>query len=253
MVSFTQIAREVLEDGRRDSVNIDSNIKRLNRKFTKFVEAGGVSAEMLKDERSRMYFDESEVSFLKEILKQLDEERGFADAFMRKKESTDELIDVHDLIQSVIDSMEKNGEDVEYIKANVNMLDRIFLYFFRADIKYCHQILDALVLNFMPYPYTYQMHLMREFMHFLQHEFARSLAIAFINTEELAKFFKNAKEINEGICNISDLYGEENDDIKAEYCQCDVSIVQFLKANPYVRELIEKRLGSDLAEFWNLG
>ena len=31
--------------------------------------------------------------------------------------------------------------------------------------------------------------------HFLQHEFARSLAIAFINTEELAKFFKNAKKI----------------------------------------------------------
>lgn len=48
MVSFTQIAREVLEDGRRDPVNIDNNIKRLNRKFTKFVEAGGGSAEMLK-------------------------------------------------------------------------------------------------------------------------------------------------------------------------------------------------------------
>lgn len=115
-----------------------------------------------------MYFDESEVSFLKEILKQSDEARGFTDAFMRKKESTDELTDVHNLIRSVIDSMEKNDEDVEYIKANVNMLDRIFLYFFRVDIKYCHQILDALVLNFMSYPYTYQMHIMHEFMHFLR-------------------------------------------------------------------------------------
>ncbi len=86
MLSFTRIAKEVLNDGRHYVVNLDSEIKRLNRKFTRFIEAGGINARRLKDNHSRMYFDENDAPFLKEILRQLDEERSFADAFMRKKQ-----------------------------------------------------------------------------------------------------------------------------------------------------------------------
>ena len=84
MLSFTRIAKEVLNDGRHDIVNLDSEIKRLNRKFTKLIEASGINARILKDDRSRMYFDENDAPILKKILRQLDEERGFADALIRK-------------------------------------------------------------------------------------------------------------------------------------------------------------------------
>ena len=77
MISFTRIAKAVLAEGQYDPINEESDIKRLNRKFNRFVEALGISATSLKDSRSRMYFNEEAVPVLKGILKQLDKERKF--------------------------------------------------------------------------------------------------------------------------------------------------------------------------------
>ena len=77
MISFTRIAKAVLAEGQYDPINEESDIKRLNRKFNRFVEALGINATSLKDSRSRMYFSEESVPILKGILKQLDKERKF--------------------------------------------------------------------------------------------------------------------------------------------------------------------------------
>lgn len=77
MISFTRIAKAVLAEGQYDPVNEESDIKRLNRKFNRFIETLGISATSLKDDRSRMYFSEDAVPILKVILKQLDKERKF--------------------------------------------------------------------------------------------------------------------------------------------------------------------------------
>ncbi len=76
MVSFTRIAKAVLKEGHYDPINEESDIKRLNRKFNKFVESMGIQASSLKDNRSRMYFSENAVPMLKEILRLLDNERS---------------------------------------------------------------------------------------------------------------------------------------------------------------------------------
>ena len=77
MILFTQIAKAVLAEGRYDPVNEESDIKRLNRKFNRLVEAMRVSTTSLKDSRSRMYFSEEAVPIMKGILKQLDKGRKF--------------------------------------------------------------------------------------------------------------------------------------------------------------------------------
>ena len=78
MISFTRIAKAVLAEGQYDPVNEESDIKRLNRNFNRFVEALGISTTSLKDSRTRVYFSEEAVPVLKGILKQLDKERRIA-------------------------------------------------------------------------------------------------------------------------------------------------------------------------------
>ena len=77
MILFTQIAKAVLAEGQYDPVNEESDIRRLNRKFNRFIEAMGVSTTSLRDSRSRMYFSEEAVPIMKGILKQLDKGRKF--------------------------------------------------------------------------------------------------------------------------------------------------------------------------------
>ena len=70
MISFTRIAKAVLAEGQYDPVNEESDIKRLNRKFNRFVEALGISATSLKDSRSRMYFSEEAHDFFVRLFTQ---------------------------------------------------------------------------------------------------------------------------------------------------------------------------------------
>ena len=50
----------------------------------------------------------------------------------------------------------------------------------------------------------------------------------------------------------SDLYGKEEDAVKSEYRQRDTNVVEFLKANPEIRQYVEKRMGATVEEVWNI-
>lgn len=68
---------------------------------------------------------------------------------------------------------------------------------------------------------------------------------------ELGEFIRNAMELAE-TDDPSDLYGKEEDAVKSEYRQRDTNVVEFLKANPEIRQYVEKRMGATVEEVWNI-
>ena len=85
MKSFSSVATEVVNEHSPYEENVESIVKRLLRQFTKFVEMTGGSIDELKNEQSRMLFDEEDVPFLKIILSQFLQCSGFVYDFLKKK------------------------------------------------------------------------------------------------------------------------------------------------------------------------
>lgn len=250
MVSLSHVAGDVAEAVLYFE-DRDSAVKKLRRKFKRFIEAGGGNCEKLKDDNGNMYFDESEVPLIKTILTQLAEDNGFAGKFIKKNGQVDYLNDAHDLIQEVINTMEKDGNKENEIKANVNTLDRLFQLSFRSEIENCHKLVDGIALNLMPYPYTHQMIFVQRFTEFLKKEFALTVTEAIFNTGELGEFLQKAKELGE-IDDVSDLYGDRDDEIASEYRQRDASVVEFLMTHPEIRNYVEAKVGVTIDKIWKL-
>lgn len=251
MKSFTQIATEVIRETFPRESNIDSEVKRLNRYFTKFVSIMGGDIKELKDEKSRMYFSEEEEPFLKVILQQLATEKGVAFDITKRKEPVGSLDEMHDLIQMMIDAMSEDGMTDAEAQALVNWLDMIFQFSFYVTIEHCHQLVDAIAINLLPQPYTHSMMHIQRFYETLKKSFAETTVYSAMMLGELGEFIRNAMLHSEED-ELSDLYGDVDDPIKAEYCQRDTNAVAFLKANPEIRHYVEKRTGATIEDIWKL-
>lgn len=250
MRSFTSIATEVAEDV-LSFENPTSAVKRLLRQFTKFIEMTGGTTEELKNEKGQMLFDDNDVPLLKFILTQLAQEKGFAFDFLQKKVDLASIEDTHNLIQQMLDSMATDGLSDDEAQAIVNWLDRAFQFSFRLEIENCHRMVDSIAANMLQYPYTHSMIYVNQFHQLLQREFARITVEAIMNIGELAEFLQMAKDIAE-TDSPSDLYGEEDDAIKSEYCQRDSNVVAFLDNNPEIRRYVERRAGATVEEIWGI-
>lgn len=251
MITLNSLIKDVAElclDGN----DPHSDEKKLRRRFNKFIESGGGSMDKLRGTNGHVEFEDEEAAFIRAILIQLAEGKGFAFKLMVKNRSgTPTLNDEHDFFQEIIDLMRDDGAGEEYIMANLRMLDRLFQLSFRQSIEYCHQLVDCVAINLLPYPYTHQVMLMSNFTELLKREFARTMGEAIKNSLGVAEVIRDMKELMETE-DVGDFYGEDEDEIKSEYCQRDAALIAFLKADEEVRQLLEKRVGATIEEIWNV-
>ena len=255
--SFTQIAAEVVEElypadeENTPDINVESIVKRLLRQFTKFIEIMGGKVEELKNGQGRMFFEDDEARFLKIVLLQLEKKEGVVYDIMKRKEPAGSIEEVHDLIQMMLDAMSEDGITDEEAQALVNWLDRLFQFSFWVTIGNCHRLVDGVALNLLPQPYTHSMIHIQRFYSTLKKSFAETTVYAAMMLGELGEFIRNAMELAE-TDDPSDLYGKEEDAVKSEYRQRDTNVVEFLKANPEIRQYVEKRMGATVEEVWNI-
>lgn len=249
--SFTSVAVETVEEVFPGVENVESIVKRLIRQFTKFIEMTGGSVDELKDKKGRMMFAEDDVPILKLILTQFAQQSGFAYDFLKKKVDLASLEDTHVLIQELLDAMAADGLTESEAQVIVDWLDRVFRFSFRVEICNCHRIVDGIAVNMLQYPYTYSMRYVNQLHRLLQREFVRIITGTVMEIGELAEFLQMAKEVAE-VETPSELYGEEDDEIKSEYCQRDADVIAFLKDNPEIRRYVENRVGATVEEIWGI-
>ena len=170
---------------------------------------------------------------------------------MNKRSAPPTLDDEHQFLQEIIDLLAEDGLSDKEIDANLVMLDRLFQLQFREGLDYCHRIVDCIGANLLPYPYTYQVLMLKDFIKVMEIEFARTMGEAVMNSLNLAERIQDIKDISE-TDDVSAFYGEEDDEVKAEYKQRDAALIAFLRADDEVRQLVEKRVGATIEEIWGI-
>lgn len=223
----------------------------LRRRFRQLITVCGGNYTLLQNKNGKVYFDESETSFVKHILTELVKNEGISSKFIDKR-NTDEFVgveEVHGFIQSYISKLEEDGYDESEIKATVDFLCMIFLFPVHVSRENCHRYVNSIWLNLQAYPYTHQGPMLGQTESLLK----KQLAVTAVNTMfmvgELSELIQSSKKITEDDIGMQD-YGD--DTIATEYFERDRRALQLIQNNPEIRAYVERLTGQKAEEVFNI-
>lgn len=221
----------------------------LLRRFYKLIAVCGGNIDMMKDENGHIFFDESEVQFLKVILEELYLNEGIASAFIDKQTSDDYvgLEMVHDFIQKFLEKLSDSGASEDEIQSNLNFLGMLFLLPVKENNEYCHRLLAAIYQNLEQYPYTHQAIMSNKITNEMKRMFACSMAEAMVNLVKLCEIIKAGQELS-GEKNSLSWYGD--DDIAIEYKERDRRAFRMMKNDDRLREYVEEKLNMKIEDLF---
>ena len=174
-ISLKKIIEEVLAE--KELLHNESSERRLRRAFDKLLETLGGNKDQLKGRDlvgAKIGFDKSEVPFMKIIIRQLYEGKGLIAKFTDKNSDISSM-DVHDLIQSIIDEADKDGASEEGLADLMLFLTNLFNCSPMYLIEDCHSLLDILELNIQGLPTAHQALRLSKVLSFLKQEVAVQL------------------------------------------------------------------------------
>lgn len=234
--SLSAIIKEVVE---KEGIMSE---RTLLRRFYKLISMCGGNLDKLKDENEHIFFEDSEVLFVKCILEELCRNEGVASQFI-DKEKTDAYVGLdklHIFVENYLTKLADAGATEAEIQGSLNFLGMLFLLPVKENYEYCHRLLDGLYLNLEQYPYTHQAIISNKITNEMKRMFASSMAEAMVYLVKLCEIIKMGQELY-GDDNTLNWYGD--DDIATEYMERDRRAYRIMKEDVGIKDYIEKKMG----------
>ena len=227
----------------------ESIIRSLRRDFERLIKKMGGDKAQIKSKNGKIEFDESEVPFIKVIMRQLYDKKGLVAKFTN--EHTDiSSSDIHKLIQSIIDEEDKNGATEDELVNLACFLDNIFFCAPLYSIENCHLAIDTLVLNLQDLTSTQQAVYLSKVEHTVKKEVKLRIAESAINALEICESIELSKQLYEYDIGIQG-YCEFDSKIRLEYVQRDKNTLAKIQEDDDLRYYIEKKIGKKAEEIFN--
>lgn len=249
--SLGKVIKMILEEN-PESYNDSSgsNEKRLRRAFERLLEALGGDINELKAGSRRIEFEESELSFIMAIIRQLNTEDSVVNKLVDKN-SEITYRDVSDFIQLVIDTEEKKEDvtDEELIELMVfmaNMFSYAPLYFAET----CHRLIDVLAANTKDLLSNEQAIHFINIQHMLEKEIAHCIAKSALRNWAIADLIEISKKVYEDDIGCQD-YTEHSPELRAEYIKRDKEVLISIQEDEDLRRYVETKLGKKAEQIFN--
>ena len=238
-VSLQKIIDMVLEEAPSTSVvdNYDNEKRTLYRKFERLIEKLGANKETVKKGGRKYEFRETEVPWMKVILSQLHTDHGVIAEFVNRKKRKNRFSskEVRELIQSILDEMDKNGAAKVELEEMAIFFNRIFRMSSLRAIENCHNYIDALAMNLQDLEYDQEAQCLNEIERLLGVVFmGRCLKLA-INCADICNII--VSEYDDTACPYEGLPPE----IVYTYMERDRELLECIQEDDALREYIEKK------------
>lgn len=246
-IPLQHIIEAVLEEKKLSTD--DSNVQYLRRGFYSLLENLGGSKKTLRAGGRKYEFEESEVSFIKVIIRQIHDRKGLIAAFLSEKSEIDS-VDVRDLINSILDEARKDGANEYEIVQFALLLQKLFNCQQLYSLENCHSIINALYANMSEIPGSLQALYMSKVEHILKKEYKlRTVEIAqgILDISQIIELSK--QEYGDGIG--GQCYVEYDPEIRNEYIQRDKCVLKAIQEDEDLRNYIEKKIGKKAEEIFD--
>lgn len=223
--------------------------KTIERRFKKLVEVFNWN---VKDENGEIYLDETEAVFVKGILFQSIDMKGFVYRLLFTDDTDltapDTLFGISDFMKNMYDYMTDKISDQDrdsYMLA----LDRNLKYSALSEFHNIHALIDALYGNLNTLLYPNHLMALMDLRKKIEKEFITSTHEIVDQTIQLANILMQSKEITGE--SIIDYKYDCDHDIAEEYKQRDRDTLFFLDQNPLIKQHIEAKLNIKVEEIFN--
>lgn len=253
IISLQEIIESVLNDkGVEYEKMNDSTVRSLRRAFDKLIERLGSDKETLKHGGRTIEFDELDIPFMKVLVSKLYENSGLIADFTheRNKNKPFSSMDVHKLIQSLIDEAAKTGMNENELMQMARFFCSIFFDSPLRSIENCHALINTLASCIQDLTSDQQARYLGKVEHILQKEcFLRSTE-SIIAIKELAELIEISKALADDDIGLQNYY-EQDPEIRFEYIQRDQRVLEIIQEDDDLRQYIEKTFKRKAEEIFN--
>lgn len=250
-VSLRSIIMSVLEEN-SNADTYEADQKKLQRGFKKLITKIDGDPQELKDGKN-FSFSKDEVTFIKVILTKILKEKGVISEIVNDKELNDHFSSskIHNFIQSVIDELDKEGEDEETIKRTAFFLIDIFHLSPLRSIEHCHALIDMLEKNTYEMLPIQQIRFWLEIEELLKTEVSCRVAESAFQTQTIAMAIQVSKDSPDDIGMQDYFQCELSPEDIMEYRLRDERILDAILNDKDLKTFIKNSLEEDAEQIFN--
>lgn len=185
---------------------------------------------------------------MKVILRQIWDQKGLIANLLDEKSGVSS-IEIHDLIQSMIDEESKCGASKDELVQLALFLQKLFNGWQLYGLENCHSTINALYANMAEMPAGHQALYMSKIEHILKKEYKLRMVEMAYGILDISKIIELSKQECEDEIGIQS-YIEYDPEIRKEYIQRDKRVLKLIQDDD-LRHYIEKKMGKKSEEIFN--